>query len=197
MSTKQDNSTSPLKAGLIVLAISLLSPVLIDLSFNPENYPIPDVHIFGVLWQLESTISSGVSISPSIFVMMLSALGELSNPEYWTDISHMGGVLWILLASMMPVFILSTRLIFVNHIINRYRGKSTRRRTWILGLLSESFFIFSAIMICITIILDSRLWFSIAIPLPLTLLTGLMLLKYRPTPEKAIPWKGLDEQKEW
>lgn len=197
MSVKQDASMSPPKSGLIVLVISLLSPSLIDLSFKPKNFPIPDVYVVSVLWEFASTFPSGSPISPSSFVMMLYQLITELNPDNWNNPMHLGPALFSLFVSLMPVFIISTRLIFVNHMVNRYRGKSTRRRTWILGLLSESFFIFTAIIICITLILDPRLWFSITIPLPLTFLTGLLLLKYRPAPEKVIPWKGLDEPKEW
>ena len=193
MNTNSVNSISPLQVGLIVLTMAFLSPVTIVLTFDHLNFPIPNLQVFGVWWELRYMVQSGLSLGFSPFVLPLSEIGVLGNLEYWNDPLYLDGLIWQLLVTILPVFLITTRLIFVNHMVNRYQGNSTRKRTWILGILCESFFLVGGIISTLSLILTPIDWLFLNIPLPLTLLIGLAVLKYRPVSESAIPWKELDE----
>ena len=193
MNKNQYTNRSPLKFGFIILIISLLSPAIIGLSFDPLYFPIPDVQIIAILWEAKySTHSSGLfGLSPFIGPVFDMTVDMFQYPGHIDLFSIALYLLFLTLA----IVLLSTRLAYVNHIINRYKGKSTKKRTWILGILGESFFFLTSILSLISQVFNPTDWFSVAIPLPFLLLTGIAMLKYRPIPEPVIPWKELDEQK--
>ena len=195
MNKDRYTNRSPLKFGFIILIVSLLSPVIIDLSFDPLYFTIHYIEITAIFWDVRYSTQSNVffGLSPFIGSVYIMFLDMFQYPEYF----RLDNIMTFLPYLTLAIFLLSTRLVYVNHIINRYKGKSTKKRTWILGLLSESFFFLTSILSFISRILRPTYWFSIAIPLPFLLLTGIAMSKFKPPPEPVIPWKELDEQKEW
>lgn len=192
MSIQSYTSISPQKVGLIIFCVAFLTPISLFLDFNPEYY-LPRVELLAVLWEVNSSPQYGVSFGPSPFILSTFELSilfaNLEGPLDWI-------LLGILLLLILPLFLFTTRLIFINHMINRYRGKSTRRHTWILGLLSESIFLGFAIMSLIYLN-DPNVNIPFIIPLPLSFVAALVLLKYRPAPDSAIPWRELEKSKQW
>lgn len=91
-------------------------------------------------------------------------------------------------AAMSPLTLL--RFIFVIQVFRYYKGKSTRKRTLIIGILIEAPLWISVILFALP-----GWGVTMSFPLPFLLLTGAFLLWRYPRLEADSLWEG--QQEEW
>ncbi|MFW9807662.1 MAG: hypothetical protein ACFFFK_13120 [Candidatus Thorarchaeota archaeon] len=159
---------------------------------------------------------SGMAISPTTIttIMLIIALfGPVSinfYPDPWFGpMVYFCGMTWqtigfnlsylmfsaLLLLVSIPFMFL--RLVFVYQIYKYYQGLVTRKRTFIVGVLSEIQFPLITFFIMPFTIGNPSLTSFIAIPIPLLLLVGLVILYFVNLPLPTDGWKELDTSQDW
>jgi hypothetical protein len=100
------------------------------------------------------------------------------------------------LSIVMATLLLSfMRPVFVYQLSRYYKGKTTRGRTIVVGIISE----LQLTLITGLVMLGSSMAieYMIAVPIPILLLLGIVSMWLVPVPELAVPWKELDGPKAW
>ncbi len=100
------------------------------------------------------------------------------------------------LSIVMATLLLSfMRPVFVYQLSRYFKGKTTRGRTIVVGIISE----LQLTLITGLFMLGSPMGivYMIAVPIPILLLLGLVSMWLVPVPELAVPWKELDDPKAW
>ncbi|MFQ5832518.1 MAG: hypothetical protein ACE5H4_07440 [Candidatus Thorarchaeota archaeon] len=90
---------------------------------------------------------------------------------------------------MMPVLIF--RCAYVYQVYKYYQGATTRRRTLVLGIMSEGPGLLMFSLMVIALLFPSLLWLYLSVPTPLLLFAGAAIVLLRPVPELTSPWNGL------
>ena len=178
----QHTSLDSSKVGFTLLVIGLFAPAGVNIGSAP--FPILEGGVTSMLWYI------GYSHEYGIFTQ----ISPFYNPSIFYRPEHVLFFITISLLAFVP------RFIFVYQMIRRYNGMSNRKRTLILGVLSESIFILLFILTLFTTIYQlifRSISISLFFPIPTLLFSGFALLKYRPAPEPAIPWRELNEPKQW
>jgi len=145
--------------------IAVLSPVGLNVDFDPITGWIVHLSVICMLWTLP--INLGINNPPGTFqdaTVILNPLMFIGN---------------------LPFTFL--RLVFVYQMYKLYRGRTTRKRTMVVGVASE---LQMAIVGIIAVIMPvfsliSRLF----IPIPILFLAALITIKVAPPPEVSAPWK--------
>lgn len=107
--------------------------------------------------------------------------------------SLMFGALFLIVS--LPFMFL--RLVFVYQIYKYYQGLVTRKRTFIVGVLSEIQFPLLNFFIAPFAIGSPSFVVFLAIPIPLLLIIGLAILYSVKVPFPADGWKELDTDQDW
>ncbi|MGY5859823.1 MAG: hypothetical protein RTU63_10675 [Candidatus Thorarchaeota archaeon] len=89
------------------------------------------------------------------------------------------------------------RLVFVYQIYKFYLHRTTRSSAINYGILGELQFTLISLVIIPFGLVTPSIAVLIPIPLPFLLVTGLLLLRFVPRPEKKPGWEELDEGKDW
>jgi hypothetical protein len=179
MGNTQHKNLDSQKVAFAMLAVGLLAPAGLILSAD-----VSILYEFGVTalhWYIAYRHEYGMYIFLSPFY----------NPSSFYRPEHILFFITISLVSFVP------RFAFVFQITRRYNGLSTNKRTLILGFFSESMFFAIFILNLFSMLFHPFTRFSLMIPIPTVLLSGFGLLKYRPAPEPTIPWRELEEPKQW
>lgn len=134
-----------------------------------------------------------ISINPLSEVPNGSFLSMIWYYSIYMDRGHFTFVLYGLLASFPITF---PRWLFVGMMVRLYQGKTTVKRTLLVGVLEIAYLL----VMCLIAIADyftrvgqyESLPFPLLIPLPFLLVTGLLLLKFFP-PNIEKSWIDVDE----
>ncbi len=97
------------------------------------------------------------------------------------------------LFSMFPFVIL--RLAPAAQIRRYYQGKTTRKRTFLIILVGDIYFLIGGILMFIMTLLYPS--FYLSIPLPFQTITGWLILTARPIREPVTPWESTQESVAW
>ena len=102
---------------------------------------------------------------------------------------------------LVSTFLFTLRPIFVFQIIRYYNGKTTKKNTFVIGLMSELQVIIIAGFVWVTTVITSPyppgVVLSFYIPIPILFFMGYMLMEYIPAPDITRTWKTLENQKKW
>lgn len=121
-------------------------------------------------------------------------MSQISIQSYlWTFSSYGGFSLTPLyvLPVMFPLLLL--RLVPVLQIYRYYNGKTTRKRTYIVCLFGDGYFLFYGLLFVIIAIGFGGL----LLPLPFQLLFGWIMLWRFPVLEPTTPWETESKPKSW
>ncbi|MHA2378141.1 MAG: hypothetical protein ACXADS_02615 [Candidatus Thorarchaeota archaeon] len=139
-----------------------------SLNIYPDGLMGRAIYIFSMTWQITDLATMDLVIF-EIWIVMITAL----------------------LAFMRPVF--------VYQLARYYKGRTTRGRTVIVGVISELQMTIITALVFLYLLSNPITVFVyiIAVPIPVLLLVGLAFIWLIPVPELAVPWKELDEPKDW
>ncbi len=100
---------------------------------------------------------------------------------------------------MITALLAIMRPIFAYQMSRYYKGRTTRGRTIIVGIISELQMTIITGVVLLYLMTNPVMLFvyMIAVPIPVLLLLGLVFMWTVPVPEIQAPWKELDEPKEW
>lgn len=89
------------------------------------------------------------------------------------------------------------KLVFVYQIYKFYLHRTTRSSVVNWGILSELQFTLISLAILPFGLVTPSIAVLIPIPIPILLITGLLLLRFVPRPERKPGWMELEEEKDW
>jgi hypothetical protein len=91
------------------------------------------------------------------------------------------------------------RPVYVYQLARYYKGRATRGRTILVGLVSELQLTAFTVLAILYLLLNPVTLFvyMIAVPIPVLLLLGIFFIWLVPLPKLAVPWKELDYTKDW
>jgi hypothetical protein len=93
-----------------------------------------------------------------------------------------------LLAFMKPVF--------VYQLSRYYKGKTSRGRTIVVGIISElQLTIITGLAMLVPV--GAIVYYMIAVPVPILFLLGFIFMWLVPVPKTPVQWEELDEPKDW
>ncbi|MHA1137130.1 MAG: hypothetical protein ACTSSE_11655 [Candidatus Thorarchaeota archaeon] len=121
-------------------------------------------------------------------------MSQITIQSYLWTFSTYGGfsiIPLIVLPVMFPLLLM--RLVPVLQIYRYYNGKTTRKRTYIVCLFGDGFFLFYGLLFVIIAIGFGGLLF----PLPFQLLFGWIILWRFPVLEPTTPWESESKPKSW
>ncbi|MFX0108586.1 MAG: hypothetical protein ACFE7R_09900 [Candidatus Hodarchaeota archaeon] len=164
----------------------------------------------------QAVIPSDMPLSPTaitVILLLLAMFGPMAlniYPRVGNDpIFYLAGMSWMIIALTITdsffgfmLFLQSIpfaflRLVFVYQIYRYYRRKSSRKRTIIVGVLSEIQITIIGIIILPLTLVYPFLAIMIPVPIPLLLLTALGIMRYVPVPGPPDGWSDLEEKQEW
>ncbi|KXH71134.1 MAG: hypothetical protein AM326_12015 [Candidatus Thorarchaeota archaeon SMTZ-45] len=165
-------------AGAIMAIIAVLAPAGLNVIFDPVTGWIIDMSLICMLWTLP--IRFGINNPPGTF----ADVSPVPNEAIPTPFVFIGN---------LPVTFL--RLVFVYQIYKLYQGRTTRKRTMLVGAASELQMAIIGILGAIIPVfsLSSRLF----IPLPILFLAALVTIKVVPPLEVSTPWKNPEDSESW
>ncbi len=99
------------------------------------------------------------------------------------------------LAMMMPFGAL--RLAYAYQMLRLYKGRTTKKRTLTLGIVSELPFVMLFILYLIMWFLNPYSPMGLAGPTLILLIVGILIVRFRPPPESPEIWVELSEEKSW
>lgn len=104
----------------------------------------------------------------------------------------------VVLAMVASLFVFM-RPVFAYQLAKYYKGRTTRQRTVIVGVISEFQMTIITGLILLYLLANpiTTFVFMIAVPIPILLLVGIIFILFVPVPEKVDSWKELDESQEW
>lgn len=158
-----EESRKPAPIAMVMLLLGLFAPFVV----TAYNYGwVSEVFIQSFFWTYRSTS------------MIDPYSGFSVTPLY-------------VLPVMFPILIL--RFVPVLQIYRYYNGKTTKKRTYIICLFGDGFFIFYGLLFVIIAIGFGGL----IVPLPFQMLFGWIMLWRFPRPEPTTPWESGSEPKSW
>ncbi|KXH69971.1 MAG: hypothetical protein AM326_01385 [Candidatus Thorarchaeota archaeon SMTZ-45] len=116
-----------------------------------------------------------------------------------TDLATMTIVTFDISLVMVTGLLSFMRPVFVYQLARYYKGITTRVRAILAGIISElqlTAFTALAILYLLSNPIMSFVYI-IAVPIPIPLLLGTVFIWLVPVPELAVPWKELDDTKDW
>jgi hypothetical protein len=100
-----------------------------------------------------------------------------------------------MLIAMMPFGFL--RLAFAYQMVRFYKDKTTRRRTFALGVVSEIPFMVLFLLNLIMMLLFPFGFTFLCGPTPILLIVGILIVRLKPPPEPPEIWEEMPEEKPW
>ena len=119
---------------------------------------------------------------------------------FWMlDISQHGFNLVIIplgaIFTMFPFLLIRSALPY--QMVRYYHGKTTRTRTAVVAILSESPFLAVYVLQLTFSLIFGGMMFGISLPFPITIIIGLLLLWRKPIPKVTVPWDGTEKPRQW
>ncbi len=130
-------------------------------------------------------------------VVMLAPYGILFDSEAFIimgilvqfDIRPYGSFFVLGFLDFLSVPSLFLRILFVHQVIRLYNGITTKKNTIILGIFSEMTTVFYGLFISFPVLfIPGFRYLIIGLPVPILLVTTLILVKYRKPPVRVPEW---------
>ena len=152
---------------IAVGTVMTLVALLAPFAFNLSSYDGLYLSIIGVLWNFTS--------SPYYTYL------DIANP--------------FMIISMMPFGFF--RLAYAYQMFRLYKGRTTKKRTLTLGIVSELPFALVFIPVLIMWLLNPIGPMALGGPTLILLIVGILIVRFRPPPESLEIWEELSEEKSW
>ena len=164
--------------GTIMAIIAVLAPAGLDVNLDPSTGWIIGLSLICMLWTLP--IRLGINNPPGTF----AEFSTVPNEVIPTPFAFIGN---------LPITFL--RLLFVYQIYKLYQGRTSRKRTMLVGAASELETAIVGILGAIIPVfsLISRLF----IPIPFLFLAALITIRLAPPREVSTPWKHPEDTESW
>jgi hypothetical protein len=175
-------SIEPRRVGIIMFAIAFLGPAAFTAYGNPE-WGL-NIQVISILWALYYDTYGGWRIMPSPIVPIYL----IFDPFFYSMIIY---------SVFMSLLFFSPRFIFGYMMYRHYKGRTSRKRAKIMGIVSELPFTIFAFPNILMALFYPYGYYALMGPIPLLAILGLALLKLRPAPIVYAPWKGLEAPKKW
>jgi hypothetical protein len=176
--TSESRTLGSWTSGAIMAAIAVLVPAGLNMNFDSSTGLIIEMYMICMLWTIP--IRLGINNPPGTFQNITTIPSEaIPNP--------------LLFIGNLPVTFL--RLVFVYQVYRFYQGRTTRKRTLLVGVVSElQMAIVSILGVIIPVFsLISRFF----IPIPILFLVALVIIKVAPPSEVSTPWKHSEDTESW
>ena len=164
--------------GIIMASIAVLAPAGLNVILDPSTGWIIDMSLICMLWTLP--IRLGINNPPG------TLLAVTPSPDQVIPIP------FAFIGNLPATFL---RLVFVYQIYKLYQGRTSRKRTLLVGAASELQMAIVGIIGAIIPVfsLTSRLF----IPIPILFLAALITFRIAPPLEVSTPWKHPKDAESW
>ena len=164
-----------------------VTPAIDDKPVNPEV-----VGIVMALVALLAPLAFSIAIYDGLHLSVTAVLwGFISSPyQTYLDILNI-----FTLFAMMPFGFL--RLAYAYQMVRLYKGRTTKKRTLTLGIVSELPFMILFIPFVIIWLLDQHGSVALGGPTLILLIVGILIVRFRPPPESPETWAEISEEKSW
>lgn len=166
----------PRRAGMLMLC-SLIAPIAVAISFDPGWSYWSMLSLFMVI---NYETHGGFYFYPTIYL-----------PWGVPDIFYLMNI------SMVLGLYAGPRIVFSYQTIRLYKGRTSKRKTLLLGFMADCYFLIIGIPTMIYSLTSPYFSLSLILPIPVALFIFLILLKLRPPAVVITPWKGVDKPQKW
>ena len=168
----------PRNVGMILFTLTIIAPIAANFSNNPWSGFY--LSILFLPFYVNYSTYEGFYIYSNFYY-----------PWGYPDIYYLMSI------SMMLGLYAGPRLVFSYQMVRLYKGRTTKRRTLLLGLIADCYFLFIMLPSLISMLLYPSEYLYMILPTPLVLLVAIMLIKLRPPAKIITPWKELDTPDKW
>ena len=163
------------------------TPATKDKPVNPVV-----VGIVMALVALLAPIAFGFSSYDGQHLSVFAVLWAFSSSPYLTHLEIMN---IFSLITMMPFGFL--RLAYAYQMFRFYNGRTTKKRTLTLGIVSELPFVMLFVLYFIMWFLYPYGPMGLAGPTLILLIAGILIIRLKPPPKPPEMWEGMPEEKPW
>ncbi len=163
------------------------TPAIKDKPVNPTI-----VGTVMALVALLAPIAFGFSGYDGLHLSVIAVLWAFTSSPYFTHLEIMN---IFTLITMMPFGFL--RLAYAYQMVRLYKGRTTKKRTLTLGIVSELPFVMLFILYLILWFLNPYGPMGLAGPTLILLIVGLLIIRFRPPPESPEIWEEMSVEKSW
>jgi accessory gene regulator protein AgrB len=175
---RTEERIKPRTVGIILLLTALFAPIAA--SFSTSMWEGFYLSILSLPFIINYSPREGFYFYPTIYL-----------PWGVPDIYYLMNI------SMLLAVYGGPRLVFSYQMVRLYKGRTTKKRTVLLGLITDCYFLFVMFPSLISMLLYPSSYFYMVLPIPIALLVALILMKIRPPSQVITPWKELDEPDKW
>lgn len=175
---KTEERIKPRNVGIILLMTALFAPIAVNISTNPWEGLY--LSILTLLFYINYGLREGFYIYPTFYI-------PWGIPD----------IMYLFSFSMMFAVYCGPRVVFSYQMVRLYKGRTTKKRALILGIITDCYFLFVMLPTLIMMLLYPSEYFYMILPTPFALLIALILVKTRPPQQVITPWKELDEPDKW
>jgi hypothetical protein len=163
------------------------TPAINDKLVNPMV-----VGIVMALVALLAPLTFSIAVYDGLHLSVTAVLwGFISSPyQTYLEILNI-----FTLAVMMPFGFL--RLAYAYQMVRLYKGRTTKKRTLTLGIVSELPIAMLSMLYLIMWFLNPFSPMGLAGPTLILLIVGILIIRFRPPPESPEMWKEMSEEKSW
>ena len=163
------------------------TPAIEDKPVNPTV-----VGIVMSLVALLAPLAFGLSGWDGLHYSVIAVLWSFTSTPYSTylEITNI-----FTLVTMMPFGFL--RLAYAYQMVRFYKGRTTKKRTLTLGIVSEIPFAILFIPYLIMWLLNPLGPIALGGPTLILLIVGILIIRFRPPPKSPETWVELSEEKSW
>jgi len=152
-------------------------------------------------WMITTIMLILVFFGP-ISLIIYSGMGFMGQAIYifsmtWqiSDIATMSFYMFDIPIVMAAFLLTFMRPVFVYQLSRYYKRRTTRGRTFAVGIISElQLTIITGLVLPVP---AGAIAYMIAVPLPILLLLGFIFMWLVPVPKTPVQWEELDEPKDW
>ncbi len=164
--------------SIIMAFIAVLAPAGLNIVLDPSTGWIIDMSLMCMLWTLP--IRLGINNPPGTFLVVTPS----PNQAIPIPLAFIGN---------LPATFL--RLVFVYQMYKLYLGRTSRKRTLLVGAASElqtaTIGIFGAVIPVFSLM--SRFF----IPIPILFVTALIIIRLTPPGTVTTPWEDTEDTESW
>ncbi len=141
---------------------------------------------------LLAPIAFFLSSYDGLYLSLIAILWSFTSSSYYTQLVLVD--IFTLGMSMPFGFI---RLAYAYQMVRLYKGRTTKKRTLTLGIVSELPFAFLFIPYIIIWLLNPYGPVSLGAPSLILLIVSILIVRLRPPPESPEIWEEMSEEKSW
>jgi hypothetical protein len=176
--TSENRTLSSGTLGAIMTTIAVLAPAGLNMEFDPNTGLITYLSVMFMFWTVP--IALGINNPPGTF----QNVNPIPSPAIPIPL--------VLIGNLTLTFL---RLVVVYQMYKLYLGRTSRKRTLLVGSASE--LQTATIGILGAIIPVFSLMSRFFIPIPILFMTALIIIKLTPPCEVTTPWKKSEDTESW